>query len=112
MLEHERCRTENEIDIDARLIQIHLQSFSASTSVIQGIADATALAVWSHWRAPTGRYLPGRTLRHVVEAACSKLIRGQRGVLGFNHLTQVGAGLEIDTSAMTYLILRARPVGR
>ena len=36
----------------------------------------------------------------------------QRGVLGFDRLTSVGAGLELDSSAYNVFITRTRLVGR
>ena len=53
-----------------------------------------------------------RPLRYVLESAYTVYFGDQRGALGFNHLTSVGAGLEVDTSKYPVWITRTRLVGR
>ncbi len=53
-----------------------------------------------------------RPLRYVLESSFTSYFGPQRGALGFDHLASVGAGFEIDTSAYSGIISRARLVGR
>ena len=63
-------------------------------------------------RAPTGFMLLHRPLRYVLEGAHSTFFGAQAGILGFNHLTSFGMGLELDSSAYELYVTRARVVGR
>jgi len=51
-------------------------------------------------------------LRYVLEGAHSTFLGAQAGILGFNHLTSLGVGLELDSSAYDIYVTRARVVGR
>ena len=112
MLDYENYREQGEIDIEIRFTGIRLESFGGTTDVVAGGADASTAALWARWRAPTGYTLLNRPLRYVTELAHSHFLGDQKGALGFDYLTQIGAGLELDTSDVTGLISRARLVGR
>jgi hypothetical protein len=53
-----------------------------------------------------------RPLRYVLEASHTQYLGDQRGALGFDYLTSLGVGIEIDSTAYTQIITRTRLVGR
>jgi hypothetical protein len=111
MLDYERYRPENEIDVELRYTHIYLQSF-ASSRAVQGNADAQSLNLWARWRAPTGLSALDRPLRYVLEYAHTTFLGDLDGVLGFNHLNSLGVGLELDSSKYPIVITRTRLVVR
>ncbi|MBV7482425.1 hypothetical protein [Bordetella sp. BOR01] len=111
MLDYEHYRPGYEVDVELRYSDIRLQSFSSSAAV-RGKAVAQSANLWARYRAPTGMMLLQRPLRYVLELTHSEFLGDQRGVLGFDRLTSVGAGLELDSSAYNVVITRTRLVGR
>ncbi|ALM86844.1 hypothetical protein [Bordetella sp. N] len=111
MLDYEHYRPEGEIDVELRYSDIRLKSFDSSAAV-KGSADAKSVNLWARYRAPTGITLLQRPLRYVLELTHSEFLGDQRGILGFDRLTSVGAGLEFDSSAYSSFITRTRLVGR
>lgn len=112
MLDYERYRPENEIDVELRYTNIYLQSIGGSSEAVSGSADAQNLGLWSRWRAPTGLTALDRPLRYVLEFSHTQFLGDLRGALGFNWLTSLGAGVELDTSKYTWLTTRWRLLGR
>lgn len=112
MLDYERYRPENEIDVELRYTNIYLRSYSDTSQAVQGSADAQSINLWSRWRAPTGISALGRPLRYVLEYAHTTFLGDLDGVLGFNHLNSLGFGLELDSSAYDIIITRTRLVAR
>lgn len=100
-----------EFDLELRYTNIHLQSFGSS-SAVRGSADAQSTNLYARWRAPTGAIVLDRPLRYVLELSHSTYLGSQANILGFNHLTSLGAGFEIDTGAVTRLFSRLRIVAR
>lgn len=100
-----------EIDLELRYTNIYLQSFGSS-SAVRGSADAESTNLYARWRAPTGLLVLHRPLRYVLELSHSDYLGSQANILGFNQLTSLGAGLEIDTGAVTKLFSRLRIVAR
>jgi len=49
-----------------------------------------------------------RPLRYVLEFAHTTFLGDLDGVLGFNYLSSVGAGLELDSSARGITVTRTR----
>ena len=49
MLDYERYRDENEIDIELRYTHIRLQSFSDAPDAVQGDTDAQSMSLWFRW---------------------------------------------------------------
>jgi hypothetical protein len=111
VLDYERYRPENEIDVELRCTHIYLQSF-ASSRAVQGNADAQSLSLWARWRAPTSLSALDRPLRYVLEYAHTTFFGDLDGVLGFNHLNSLGVGLELDSSKYPIVITRTRLVVR
>jgi hypothetical protein len=111
MLDYERYRPENEIDLELRYSNIYLQSFDSSAAV-EGHASAQSVSLWSRWRAPTGITLLERPLRYVLEYAYTRFLGDLEGVMGFEDIHSFGIGLEIDTSKRDVLVTRTRLLAR
>jgi hypothetical protein len=108
VLDYQRYRPENEVDVELRYTNIHLKSLPGSSAAVEGSADAQSLSLWSRRRAPTGMAMLERPLRYVLELAYTGFLGDLDGVLGFNHLTSLGTGLELDTGAYGIVVTRAR----
>ncbi|WP_313624272.1 hypothetical protein [Achromobacter sp.] len=111
MLDYEHYRPGYEVDVELRYSDIRLQSFDSS-SAVKGNAVAQSANLWARYRAPTGITMLQRPLRYVLELTHSEFLGDQRGALGFDRLTALGAGLELDSSAYDMIITRTRLVGR
>ena len=112
VLDYERYRPGNEVDIELRYTNIHLQSFGGSSTAVKGSANAQSLSLWSRWRAPTGMAVLQRPLRYVLELAYTNFLGDLDSALGFNHLSSLGTGFELDTSAYGMVVTRARVMAR
>jgi len=112
VLDYERYRPENEIDVELRYTNIYLQSFGGSSAAVEGSADAQSVSLWARWRAPTGMTVVQRPLRYVLEFAHTTFLGDLDGVLGFNHLSSFGIGLELDSSARDIAVTRTRLMAR
>ena len=108
MLDYERYRPENEIDVELRYTNIYLQSISGSSEAVEGSASSQSLSLWSRWRAPTGLTALARPLRYVLEFSHTQFLGELRGALGFDWLTALGTGLELDSSAYSVFVTRTR----
>jgi hypothetical protein len=111
MLDYEHYRDDYEIDAELRATDIYLRSFGGSEAV-QGSATAQQLSLWTRWRAPTGWHALDRPVRYVLELAYSHYFGDSAGVLGFNDLTSLGVGLELDSSKYPVVITRTRALVR
>ena len=107
MLDYERYRPENEVDVELRYTNIHLQSFDSSQAV-EGHANAQTFSLWSRYRAPTGLTALERPVRYVLEYAYTSFLADLRGVLGFDDVHSLGAGLELDSSNRDVYVTRTR----
>jgi len=112
MLDWEHYRPEHDIDVELRYTAIHLQSFGGSSPAVQGSVTSQTANLYARWRAPTGYIALDRPLRYVLELSHSHYFGAQAGVLGFNYLTTLGLGLELDTSAHEIFVTRVRTVVR
>lgn len=112
MLDYEHYRDNYEIDVELRATDIYLRSFGGSSEAVQGSAAAQQLSLWARWRAPTGWVMLDRPLRYVLEGAYSQYFGDSAGVLGFNNLTSLGVGLELDSSKYPIIITRTRALVR
>ncbi|MCD0503367.1 hypothetical protein [Bordetella petrii] len=111
MLDYELYRDDYEVDVELRYSDMRLQSF-ASSAAVQGKAVAQSANLWARYRAPTGLTLLQKPLRYVLELTHSEFLGDQRGILGFDRLTSLGAGVELDSSAYKVVVTRTRLVGR
>ncbi len=112
MLDLEHYREHYEIDLELRATDIYLRSFGGSSSAVEGSATAQQFSLWARWRAPTGLSALDRPVRYVLETAYSHYFGESAGVLGFNDLTSVGVGLELDSSRYPVVITRTRAMVR
>jgi hypothetical protein len=53
-----------------------------------------------------------KPVRYVLETAYSQYFGDSAGVLGFNNLTSLGVGLELDSSKYPVIITRTRAMVR
>ncbi|MBC8733349.1 hypothetical protein [Paraburkholderia sp. UCT2] len=112
MLDYEHYRENYEIDAELRATDIYLRSFGSSSEAVQGSAMAQQVSLWTRWRAPTGWHALDRPVRYVLEAAYSRYFGDSAGVLGFNDLTSLGVGLELDSSRYPVIVTRTRAIVR
>lgn len=112
MVDYELVTPAYEVDIEWRYTNIRLKSFGGTSEAVQGSATAEATSLYTRYRAPTGLTVMQRPLRYVLEAAHTTYLGDQRGVLGFNYMTSLGAGIEFDSSAYDLVISRTRLVAR
>jgi hypothetical protein len=112
MLDYERYRDDYEIDVELRYTNIQLRTFGSTSSGLKGNAAADTAGVWARWRAPTGMTMLQRPLRYVLETSHTQYFGRQRGALGFDYLTSLGAGIEVDSSAYLDIVSRTRLVLR
>jgi hypothetical protein len=111
MLDYERVRPDQEIDVELRYTAMRLHSFGGSSSAVKGSADAITASLYTRYRAPTGLTALDRPVRYVLEYAYTRYL-GDQPSLGFDRLHSIGAGLELDSSAHDIFITRTRLVGR
>jgi hypothetical protein len=112
MLDYEHYREAHEIDVEVRWTEIYMRNFDTSSDAVEGSAWAQSLGLWSRWRAPTGLRSLDRPVRYVLEYAFTHYFGPDGDMLGFNNLNSVGAGLELDTSALDRWATRWRLMGR
>ena len=111
MLDYENYMPHQEIDVELRYTNIPVRTFDSSTAV-QGSADSQSVAIWARSRVPTPVTLLDRPLRAVFELAHTEFLGDLRGALGFNSLSSVGTGIELDRSASDPIFSRIRLVFR
>jgi len=107
VLDYEDYRPDQENEFELRYTNIQLTSFDSSKSV-EGHSESQSLGLWSRRRVPTGYTLLGSTVRSVLEFAHTQYLGESRGALGFNFLSSVGAGLELDIKDYDIFFTRAR----
>ncbi|HYP72221.1 MAG TPA: hypothetical protein VEP93_15145 [Variovorax sp.] len=113
MLDWEHIREDYQIDLELRYTDIRLRTFGNTSEAVQGEASARTANVYARYRAPTGMHALDRPVRYVLELSHSHYLGSQADILGFDYLTSLGAGLELDTSAYNPLyVSRARAVLR
>ena len=111
MLDFEDYKPEREYDAELRYTNISINTFDSSAAV-QGSANSQSLALWARARYPTPITLLERPLRAVLEVAHTEFLGQLRGALGFNSLSSVGTGVEIDRSASDPMFSRVRLIFR
>jgi hypothetical protein len=112
VLDYGHFRPQYEIDVELRYSFMHLESFNSALAV-EGQADVSSLNLWARWRAPISDWTAfDRPVRYVLEFTHSAFLGDQRGVLGFDSLTSLGTGIELDASELNIVIDRARMMGR
>ncbi|WP_210415554.1 hypothetical protein [Bdellovibrio sp. NC01] len=102
----------HDIDFEARYSYIHLQTMGGSTSV-KGYSDSSTGSLYYRYRAPIDEWkVLQKPFRYVLEGSLSHYMGDQAGVLGFDYLTSVGLGVELDSSAYKVWVTRTRLVAR
>jgi hypothetical protein len=113
VLDIERYREPYELDVELRYTNILLQSFGDTSSAAKGSVDAEMLSFWTRWRQPIFNLTALRKpLRYVLELSNTTYLGDQAGVLGFNYLTAIGGGFELDTSGINLIFTRVRLMAR
>ena len=112
MLDYEHYREDYEIDVELRYTNVQLRTFGSTSEGLRGESESNTAGVWARWRAPTGLTVLQRPLRYVLETSHTRYYGDQQGALSFDHLTSLGAGIEIDSSAYLDIISRTRLLAR
>ncbi len=112
MLDYERYRPEGDFDAELRYSNIFLHTSGDFSEVADSRSIARSLNLWTRWRAPTGVMLLERPLRYVLEFAHTRYGGDLEGALGFDWLSSIGAGLELDLGKYERWVTRARLVAR
>ncbi|QIF43904.1 autotransporter domain-containing protein [Aeromonas veronii] len=113
MLDYELFSKVQDIDIEVRYSYQHLQSFGGTSTSVRGHAEAENLGLYLRRRAPLFHWtLLDRPVRYVLEGAHTAYLGEQRGLLGFDSLNSIGAGLELDSSKYDIIVTRTRLVAR
>ena len=84
-----------EVDLELRYTDIRLSTFGDTSSLVRGEAEAKTFNVWGRVRWPMDAEMFGRPLRWVVDFSHSRFF-GDQVALGFDHLTKVGGGIELN----------------
>ncbi|SNY58614.1 hypothetical protein [Enterobacter sp. CC120223-11] len=113
MLDYELISDPQDIDVELRYSAMNLQTFGSTSDAVQGEANAQNLGLYLRRRAPISDWtLLKSPVRYVLEGAHTEYLGQQRGQLGFNSLSSVGIGLELDSSKYPVFITRTRLVAR
>ncbi|MEY3731349.1 MAG: hypothetical protein RLZZ57_2105 [Pseudomonadota bacterium] len=84
-----------EVDLELRYTDIRLSTFGDTSTLVRGESDAKTANVWGRVRWPMDAEMFGRPLRWVVDFSHSRFF-GDQVALGFDHLTKVGGGIEMN----------------
>lgn len=113
MLDYELISQPQDIDVELRYSAMNLQTFGNTSHAIDGQSSMQNLGIYLRRRAPIFDWqLLKSPVRYVLEGAHTEYLGQQRGGLGFNSLSSVGVGLEIDSSKYPVFITRTRVVAR
>jgi len=111
MLDYTVVKEAYDFEAQLRYTWFHLQTFD-TPNVVQGSTDPQTLSLWTRYRIPTGIVLFRRPLRWDFEFTASDYVGDQRGALGFNLLSTIGGGIELDTTQYNEIWTRTRFVVR
>ena len=84
-----------EVYLELRYTDIRLSTFGDTSSLVRGESEAKTANVWGRVRWPMDAEMFGRPLRWVVDFSHSRFF-GDQVALGFDHLTKVGGGIEMN----------------
>lgn len=113
MLDYELLSASQDIDIELRYSGMQLQTFSNTSRAVEGKANAQNLGIYVRRRAPISDWrLLTSPVRYVLEGAHTEYLGEQRGELGFDSLSSIGIGIELDSSHYPVFISRTRLVAR
>lgn len=117
MLVYKDHLPEREIDVELRGTDLYLRTFGDTSAAVRGDTNAVAMSLWGRLRWPTGYEAFDRPVRWVVDGTHSRFFGEPEGALGFNYLSKIGGGLELDLGALKIgafgaEVQRVRLVGR
>jgi len=112
VLDYQRWTAAYELDAELRYTHLRLEPFDTTSPATEFGSDAIAASLWARYRWPTGWSLFGLPMRYVVDLAHTTYLGDSDDALGFNHLTRVGAGLEMEIGGVALLSDRLRVMGR
>ncbi|MGU9869932.1 hypothetical protein [Kluyvera ascorbata] len=113
MLDYELVSPAQDIDVELRYTGMNLQTFGNTSTAVEGSATAQNLGLYLRRRAPLFDWtLLKSPVRYVLEGAHTEYLGEQRGTLGFDSLSSVGIGIEMDSSKYPVFITRTRLVAR
>jgi hypothetical protein len=99
-------------DLEFRYTNVDLRSYGDSSLGVQGRAKAESASVWARRRVPTGwGTVWDRPVRYVFEGAFTQFF-GDETDTGLDHMSSIGIGLELDSSAKDIIVTRWRLVAR
>lgn len=109
ILDYEYYVPDYEIDVELRYTYMQLRTFDTE-GPLRGKGETNNLNLWTRWRAPISDWQAfGNPVRYVLEATHTEFLGEQRGSLGFDSLTSLGLGLELEPG---WLFDRTRVMGR
>jgi hypothetical protein len=111
MLVYNRFLPESETEVELRYTDIRLKNFNGP-DFLQSSASAKTTSLYARYRAPIGWHALDRPVRYVLEFSHSNYLGDQSDAMGFDALSTIGAGLELDSSAHDIWITRTRLVVR
>lgn len=113
MLDYELVSKPQDVDIELRYSAMKIQTFANTSRAVEGKAKAQNLGLYLRRRAPISDWtLLKSPVRYVLEGAHTEYLGDQRGKLGFNSLSSVGVGIELDSSQYPVFVTRTRLVAR
>jgi hypothetical protein len=112
ILDFERKQLDYEADLELRYTHYYLTSLDSSEGTVDGNTHTDTLGLWGRLRIPSGYSAFDRPVRVVFDGAHSWFTANQTEILGFDQLSKVGVGLELDLGAKDILVERIRLVGR
>lgn len=112
MAVYEYDKPDRELDLEARYTNVRLHIYDSNHDAMRGSSTAESASLWARMRTPTGKILMQRPVRYVFELAHSRYFDSGVQALGFDNLTSLGIGLELDSSAHTHLFTRWRAILR
>jgi hypothetical protein len=95
MLDLNIQRPKYEVDLELRYTDIRLSTYGNTSSLVRGESEAKTFNIWGRVRWPMDVEMFGRPLRWVVDFSHSRFL-GDQVAIGFDHLTKVGGGIEMN----------------
>jgi hypothetical protein len=110
MLEYQRYEPDHEDDFQLRYTNVPLHSYDTDIQAISGHATAENVDLWGRRKVPTGAMIWDRPVRYVFEGGYTQYLGDQRELI--SHMSSIGLGLELDSSAKDIWVTRARAMMR
>jgi hypothetical protein len=112
MLDYEKFAPEYDDDLEIRYTNVALRSYGSTALGVVGHAKSESISAWARRRVPTGwGVVWDRPVRYVFEVATTRYL-GDETELGVKQLHSIGAGLELDASALDRWASRWRVMAR